>query len=759
MAETIIRSPFRKAPPREGRPLAMVTVPGTSKEEVKSLSFPQRQVSSSTVEVYTLPAPKLDHRPHQLKLLENLFHPPREDLKVGGKIKFHLKNWLHLTHDPYILDLVKGFRIPLTEPVQPSQNSFPPPKSRDALEVLDKEVASMLEKKAIRVVSSGRNDRVFSHLFVAPKKDGGFRPIVNLKKVNAAIPYNHFQMEGLKNVQDLIEKGDYLVKIDLSDAFFSIPLHKESRRLVAFQWRGIAYEFRVLCFGMSCVPLVFTKLLKVPISFLRKMAVRVVIYLDDLILFGRSLQEAEETRDLAMTLLSRLGFTINMKKSILAPCQSLVYLGITVNSVELTFSLPEEKIDDLLSWCDRLISRPFRIRDLSKLIGKLISTMPAVSTALLQVRFLQRCLIGALRGQEGDYEATAFLDENARLELEWWSVNLKLRKGRPLSILPPDLVIQSDAAGNGGWGAHFAGFRTGGQWKLEEKDLHINVKEIIAADLAIRTYVKWKQPQPKSLLLQVDNTVALAYIANQGGTKSLDLLKYAKKIWEFLSERNIQISLEWLPSLLNKEADEESRNVSDSSEWLLDPIVFHQLCLSLKVAPTIDLFASRISHLLPRYMTWKADPEAIAVNALLQDWTDEQAYAFPPFPLIGKVLQKLKKHEIVLVLVCPIWPSQPWWSKILEMAIKAPLKLPLRKDLLSNPRVEIHPLLAQGPSHLPLAAWLLSGDVSKQTTFRKSLSSSSQTAGEQALVATTKASGLNSVAGAVRGVQIPFTVL
>ena len=127
---------------------------------------PQSQVSSSVVklEVYTPPASKLDHRSHQLNWLESLFHPPREDLRVGGKIKYHLKNWLHLTHDPYILDLVKGFKNSLTKAVHPSQNSFPPPKSREALEVLDKEVASMLEKKAIRVISSGRNDRVFSRV-------------------------------------------------------------------------------------------------------------------------------------------------------------------------------------------------------------------------------------------------------------------------------------------------------------------------------------------------------------------------------------------------------------------------------------------------------------------------------------------------------------------------------------------------------------------------------------------------------------------
>ena len=71
----------------------------------------------------------------------------------------------------------------------------------------------MLEKKAIQVATSTVKGRFFSNLFVTTKKDGGFRPVINLKRLNKAIPYQHFQMEGLKNVQDLIEPMDYLIKI------------------------------------------------------------------------------------------------------------------------------------------------------------------------------------------------------------------------------------------------------------------------------------------------------------------------------------------------------------------------------------------------------------------------------------------------------------------------------------------------------------------------------------------------------------------
>ena len=329
---------------------------------------------------------------------------------MGGKLKFHLRNWETLTKDSEVLNLVKGLKIPLLHTVTPSNSHFALPSNKLAEEALDKEVFSMLEKKAIQVVRTPDQGRVFSHLFVTPKKDGGFRPIINLRKVNAVIPYQHFQMEGLKNVQDILLQGNWLIKIDLSDAFFSVPLHKDSRKLAAFHWKGVPYEFRVACFGLACAPRVFTKLMKVPIAFLRKLGLRVVVYLDDLLVMAASPRLALEARDTTMLVLESLGFTVNTKKSVLIPVQELTYLGILINSVNLTFSLPEEKVTSLLKSCQKISTLPISVRDLAKFVGKLISTMPAVTTALLQVRHLQRCLSGALH-QQGSYEARAYLDK------------------------------------------------------------------------------------------------------------------------------------------------------------------------------------------------------------------------------------------------------------------------------------------------------------------------------------------------------------
>ena len=70
-----------------------------------------------------------------------------------------------------------------------------------------------------------------------------------------------------------------------------------------------------------------------------------------------------------------------------------------------------------------------------------------------------------------------------------------------------------------------------------------------------------------------------------------------------------------------------------------------------------------------------------------------QAYAFPPFSLIGRVLRKVEVDQATLLVVAPVWQGQPWFPKLLQLSIRNPILLPFQKDMLKNPRGESHPLL------------------------------------------------------------------
>ena len=217
--------------------------------------------------------------------LRKLYCPGLEESPPGGKIQFFLENWRKLTSDPIILGIVQGWDIPfLSTPHQtrtPREIQF----SRQERDSISEEIKKMLAKKAIRKVQARdvSPNQVLSNIFTRPK-DQGFRMILNLKRLNQQIPYFHFKMEGLRDLKNILRPNDLMVKVDLSDAFWSVPISHQSRKYMRFNWEGTLYEFCVLAFGLGPAPRIFTKILKVPISILRKLSIRLIIYIDDILI-------------------------------------------------------------------------------------------------------------------------------------------------------------------------------------------------------------------------------------------------------------------------------------------------------------------------------------------------------------------------------------------------------------------------------------------------------------------------------------------
>ena len=93
------------------------------------------------------------------------------------------------------------------------------------------------------------------------------------------------------------------------------------------------------------------------------------------------------------------------------------------------------------------------------------------------------------------------------------------------------------------------------------------------------------------------------------------LLKLIKEIWQYLLKHQIRITGEYLPNSLNVEGDWQSQNSRDPSEWKLCPKVFQQVC-QWRGTLKVDLFASRLSHQLSKYIAWKSDPFSQGTDTL-----------------------------------------------------------------------------------------------------------------------------------------------
>ena len=131
-------------------------------------------------------------------------------------------------------------------------------------------------------------------------------------------------MEGLYLLKDLLRENDFMCKVDLKDACFCVLLHRNHQKILRFQWKGNVYEFLCLCFGLGPAPRIFTKLLKIPIAVLRQIQIRIIIYLDDILLMSQTTNGLEIARDTLIFLLQSLGFVINLQKSVLVPLQKIV---------------------------------------------------------------------------------------------------------------------------------------------------------------------------------------------------------------------------------------------------------------------------------------------------------------------------------------------------------------------------------------------------------------------------------------------------
>ena len=175
----------------------------------------------------------------------------------------------------------------------------------------------------------------------------------------------------------------------------------------------------------------------------------------------------------------------------------------------------------------------------------------------------------------------------------------------------------------------------------------------------------------------------------------------ARQIWEWHEERGVWLTVAHIPVVLNELANFKSSNFADNIEWELSPKIFEKIC-RIFGHPEEDLLASRLNRKLPRYVSWSMDLEAWRVDAFSFDWSETVVYAFPPFSLVGRVLQKLLADQAKGIIMAPWWPTQHWFAR-LQGATTWTLKFRAKKANLKNAG---HPDNFNLISRSPLGAFL-----------------------------------------------------
>ena len=647
---------------------------------------------------------------------------------MAGQLQNYIANWQRITSDPVILDVVAHCHIEFEDEPLLSSNIARPQCTFSTSEqiIIDNEIEKFLEKGIIEP-SIYETCQVISPIFTRVKKDGSHRVIFNLKKLNESVSYHHFKMDTLETALKLMTENCFMTSLDLKNAYYSIPIAKEHQKYLKFVWNNELYAFTCLPMGLSSSPRIFTKLMKPVFATLRsKFGYKCISYIDDSLYFGDTYNECEQVTFTAAQFLTSVGFTIHPEKSAVKPTQIVEYLGFLLNSTKMIVKLTDKKALRIIDVCKQFFSKDtvFTIRQVSSLVGSLVACFPGVEFGQLHYRHIESNKIQALKENSGNFDAQMKLSDYSLADLEWWIQNIATAE-RKINHGLPAITIFTDAS-KIGWGAKLENGRsTGGIWSKNESANHINALELLAVKFSLMSLLH--ERHNTHIRIMSDNTTAVTYINEMGGCKSHQCNEIAKEIWDWARVKNIWLSAAHIPGCNNVGADESSRNFNMELEWMFSKQIFQKI-LSHFDDLQIDLFASRLNAQLENYVSWKPDPMAKHIDAFCVNWTQYVFYAFPPFCLISRCVQKIVQEQATGVLVIPMWPSQAYFPAVMNLLIDIPLLVKASARNLVHPKLSSpHPL-----SHnLVLMVCKLSGNPYLSTEFLQKLPMSSCSLGEK----------------------------
>lgn len=584
-----------------------------------------------------------------------------------------------------MLSTVEGLKIKLLS--LPEQVKDPPPfaMSYKKKMILTEEIAKLVDKGVLENTNSSSGQFV-SNVFLVLKPNNKHRMILDLSSFNDLVDWKHFKMFNLETALDLTQQGFFMASIDLSDAYYSMAIHPSSRKYLRFKWNDQLFQYTCLPNGISSAPRDFTKLLQPIFSHVRSLGSTCFSYIDDSFIVEPSYSECLTTVKTLIYYLEHCGFFIHPEKSILQPTTSLVFLGFQINSEKMVVSLTNKKKQNLYDLCVSCLEQgaALTIRKVASLVGIMNSYAPGTTYGGNYIKRLELDKNASLSVNNGNFDASCYISLEGKLDITWWRDNV-FTSYREFMFRPFTGIVTCDAS-NLGWGAHFKDLAWNGRWKEDELLLHINVLELYAIYFALKCLLCPKYIH-SYFNIRTDNTTAVAYINKNGGTKSRECAKVAFKIWRILEHYNCYAFASHIPGTHNVLADLYSRKFKDNIEWALSDEIFRHITKEWGT-PTIDLFASRVNAKCSVYAAWQPDPEASFLDAFSLSWTFEFMYLFPPFCLISRVWSKIMKEGSHVILICPDWPGQPWYSAVQRTA-KRHLFFPKKKHNLVHPSVEM----------------------------------------------------------------------
>lgn len=542
-------------------------------------------------------------------------------------------------------DVWRAKQLPLLRCTLPNQVQWQQGNARPVnREMVPKVAAVLREWREEGVIEEATSKGTFVHpLVVVPKPNSKVRVCLDCRRLNEQVQFERIKLERLEEFLQLIPQGGYVAATDIKNAYLHVPIPEGDRWAFGFEFQNKVWRFRTMPFGYAPAPAIFTKLLRPLAGQWRAAGIRVLVYLDDIVVAASSESECAQAALRVRNDLEALGFMINRDKCT-TPSQQAVVLGHQIDTRSQAVSVPADKRAKLrgeLLYTVRKGQSHFQV--LRRILGKL----RALRLIVPDFRIRTRELLVAVQRRNGK------LHPALSAELVWWAKS-GIYQTQSWTISPrPEVIFETDASSTG-WGARCKtrGWISHGRWTTKA---HINVQEMMAVYHTLR---KWgRLSAGHRIQWYVDNMTVFHYLRKKGGTK-LRLNRIMARILKECATHDIEIVPQYIATDENVVADRLSR-LRGANRWTLPDNKFR--ILERRWGPfSGDLFAdSRTAR------TTSALRYDRGQNALWDAWPSEGTlYAFPPPRLMLRLLERIRREARRVVIVAPRWPTAVWWPKL-----------------------------------------------------------------------------------------------
>ena len=591
-----------------------------------------------------------------------LASPPRTEASPFLRVRRCLNAWENIGAGPMILNwIANGYKLPLTGPVEPF--NIPPLHQHNP-----QEVAALQEIKAkllsMGVITRTTNNNFVSRSRLEPKKDGGYRLVVDLRPLNAYLPETTCKYETLNDAQFLLQRQDWMISADLKDGYYHLGIHKDHQQYLTTMLDGELVQFTALPFGLSTAPRVFTKFMRPVVKYFRSNGIRMLQYLDDSLFLSQSHAELLNIRQFVEETFTELGLLRKESKGCWEPAQHLIHLGIAIDTERGLFLIPPHKQATIRGAASSLLRysashrRWVSVKKLANLAGMVISTTIAFPLA----RTLTRSLYDVIATRVS-WTRDVRLDKQTIRDLQFLSKLDAVFCDKAIWEPQPLARINTDASLTG-WGAILDDLVPAqGFFSKGEQALHITAKELNAVLFALQRFHNNLVNKPVRIV--TDNMSVMAVI-NKGVSHSRTMMSIYRKMLKFCLERGILLKAEYINTHHNVVADALSR-ISPFSDWSIPQELFAQMELMFGKR-TCDRFASPTSARCHKYNSVIPGNDSLGDAFLQSTWINERNWICPPISLAARVIDRLYHEGAEALLVVPYWRSATWFPMLMEMA-------------------------------------------------------------------------------------------